>query len=122
VRDWEGTIPTGATGRKGRIPLSCVRKGPGAESFSPSEAFDLYDTTRGDGYLQHVTDDGSWQIATINGAATRMLIDPADSSITLPPRSSVSNTFLPVELLCVIRPDRLLNLGMPAAYGESLEA
>src|SRR5262249_34326365 len=39
--------------------------------------FDLFNATANDGYLQHVLDDGTWQIASIGSAATRMVISPA---------------------------------------------
>ena len=50
--------------------------GAGAFDALGSARFDLFNTTRGDGYLQHVLDDGTWQIATIQAGVTRMVIDP----------------------------------------------
>jgi hypothetical protein len=57
--------------------------GAGAFNATGAARFDLYNTTRGDGYLQHALDDGSWQLATINSAATRLLVDPA-GNVTQP--------------------------------------
>lgn len=53
--------------------------GAGGPFDAPGAArFDLFNLTAGYGYLQHVLDDGTWQIATINAAghATRMIISP----------------------------------------------
>jgi hypothetical protein len=50
----------------------------GAGVFNAPEAarFDLFNTTAGTGFLQHVTDSGLLQFAT-TGGATRMVIDPS---------------------------------------------
>lgn len=58
-----------------KVPLSL--SGAGAYNAPGAARFDLFNTTAGNGYLQHVTDNGSWQIASINGAATRIMIDPS---------------------------------------------
>jgi hypothetical protein len=50
--------------------------GAGTYDAPGAARLDLFNTTAGDGYLQHVLDDGTWQIATINAAATRMVISP----------------------------------------------
>ncbi len=49
--------------------------GAGAFNASGAARFDLFNATRGDGYLQHALDNGSWQLATINSALTRLLVD-----------------------------------------------
>jgi hypothetical protein len=84
IKDSTGNVGIGTSAPTARLSVF----GAGAFNATGAARFDLYNTTRGDGYLQHVTDDGSWQIATINGAATRMLIDPAGNIRQLIPTVS----------------------------------
>ena len=64
------TNPSGPTATVNvKVPLAL--SGSGAYNAPGAARFDLYNTIAGNGYLQHVTDTGTWQIATTNGAATR---------------------------------------------------
>ncbi len=70
--DRSGNVGIGTVSPTARLAVS----GAGAYNATGAPRFDLYNTTAGDGYLQNVTDSGAWQLASINSAATRMLIDP----------------------------------------------
>jgi hypothetical protein len=50
--------------------------GAGAFDAVGAARFDLFNSRWGDGFLQHVTDNGIWQIASMNTGATRMVIGP----------------------------------------------
>jgi|SRR5437879_6895960 len=58
------------------VPTAKLTVG-GTGSFNAGSAarFDLFNTTVGSGFSQHVTDAGLWQLATIAGA-TRIAVDP----------------------------------------------
>jgi len=70
--DVNNNIGIGTTTPSAKLTVS----GAGAFNAPGAARFDLFNTTANSGFLQHVTDTGSWQIATTAGA-TRMLIDPS---------------------------------------------
>src|SRR5262249_25040025 len=55
-------------------PAKLSVSGSGPYNAVGAPRFDLFNTVFGDGFLQHVTDAGIWQIATTAGA-TRMVIN-----------------------------------------------
>jgi hypothetical protein len=78
IKSGTGNVGIGTSNPSARLTVS----GAGAFNASGAARFDLRNTSLGDGYLQNVTDNGAWQIATINGAATRMLIDSSGTVST----------------------------------------
>jgi trimeric autotransporter adhesin len=71
-----GLLSAGSVGIGTSNPVARLAMGGSGVFNAPGAArFDLVNSTAHAGYLQHVTDDGSWQIATTAGA-TRMIIDP----------------------------------------------
>src|SRR5207253_9817514 len=64
--------------------------GTGVYNVAGAARFDLFNTTANSGFLQHVLDNGSWQIANTAGA-TRMLIDPG-GAVQIPGDLNVSGS------------------------------
>ncbi len=72
VIDPSGNVGIGTDAPTARLTVS----GSGAYNDLTAARFDLFNSAWENGFLQHVTDAGLWQIATTAGA-TRMAIDPA---------------------------------------------
>lgn len=69
-----GKIATGTPTPAAKLAVA----GSGVYNAPDAARFDLFNTTYGGGFLQHVQDDGTWQLATTS-AATRMVVSPAGS-------------------------------------------
>jgi len=65
-----GNVGVGTATPTARLTVS----GAGAFNAGSAARFDLFNTTANTGFLQHVTDGGLWQLATITGT-TRMVVD-----------------------------------------------